>query len=144
MSVRDVDARQAQALLEQGYRFLDVRTVEEFMLGHVPGAFNVPVQHAEGDSLSSNPQFLAVAQMTFPPDTPLIVGCHAIGRTERACDALRAAGYQNLARLAQGWDGRRDAFGRLQPGWSRLGLPVELGDGGERSYRNLQRSSDAG
>jgi rhodanese-related sulfurtransferase len=144
MSVRDLDAHQAQALLERGYRFLDVRTVQEFELGHVPGAFNVPVQHAEGDLLSNNPQFLAVTQLAFALDTPLIVGCHAIGRTDRACDELQAAGYQNLARLTQGWDGRRDAFGRLLPGWSRLGLPVELGDGGERSYRSLLQYIAAG
>jgi rhodanese-related sulfurtransferase len=143
MSVRDVDAHQAQALLAQGHQFLDVRTVQEFSLGHVPGAFNVPVQHAEGDSLSSNPQFLAVAQLTFALDVPLIVGCHAIGRTDRACEELHAAGFQNLARLTHGWDGRRDAFGRLLPGWSRLGLPVEHGDGGERSYRSLRHNLSA-
>lgn len=143
MSVRDVDAHQAQALLEQGHRFLDVRTVQEFTLGHVPGAFNVPVQHAEGDSLSSNPQFVAVTQLAFALDTPLIVGCHAIARTERACEDLQAVGYRNLTRLTHGWDGRRDAFGRLTPGWSRLGLPIEQGDGGERSYRALLQNVTA-
>jgi rhodanese-related sulfurtransferase len=140
MSVRGVDAQQARALLEQGHRFLDVRTVEEFELGHVPGAFNVPVQNAEGDVLLGNPQFLPVARAAFDCDTPLIVGCHAAARAERACAELEAAGYRNLSRLMQGWDGRRDAFGRLTPGWSRLGLPMEQGDGGERSYRSLLTS----
>jgi E3 ubiquitin-protein ligase RNF13 len=143
MSVRGVDPHQAQALLEQGHRFLDVRTVEEFELGHVPGAFNVPVQNAVGDVLSDNPQFLSVTQIAFSCDTPLIVGCHAAARAERACAELQAAGYRNLFRLTQGWDGRRDAFGRLTPGWSRLGLPAEQGDGGERSYRALLKKVSA-
>lgn len=143
MWVRGVDAHQAQALLEQGYRFVDVRTVQEFSLGHVPGAFNVPVQHAEGDSLHCNPQFLSVVRDAFDLDVPLIVGCHASARAERACEELHAAGYSDLVRLTQGWDGRRDAFGRLIPGWSRLDLPVERGDGGERSYGALLRKITA-
>jgi E3 ubiquitin-protein ligase RNF13 len=137
MSVSGVDARQAQTLLDQGYRCLDVRTIEEFALGHVPGSFNVPVQHAEGDMLYSNPDFVAVTLSAFALDTRLIVTCHASARAERACEALQRAGYYALLRLQNGWQGRRDAFGRLIPGWSPEGLPVEVGDGGERSYRAL-------
>jgi rhodanese-related sulfurtransferase len=118
---------------------LDVRTTREFELGHVPGAFNIPVQCADGDTLVSNPEFLGVVQSVFAPETALIVGCNASARAERACAMLQEAGYGSLLRLRDGWQGRRDAFGRLIPGWGRLGLPIELTDGGERSYLHLRQ-----
>ena len=40
----DVLPTQAREVLEQnGARFVDVRTVEEFAAGHVPGALNIPL-----------------------------------------------------------------------------------------------------
>jgi rhodanese-related sulfurtransferase len=126
-----------QALLAQGYRFLDVRSEIEFALGHTPGAFNVPLMHAQLDQLVPNRDFASVVRATFPPHTPLVVGCNAIGRARRACAELEQLGFTDLVLMSHGWDGERDAFGRLLPGWSRQGLPIETGDGAERGYTAL-------
>jgi hypothetical protein len=44
----------------------------------------------------------------------------------RAAEALTADGYTHVIDQRAGFEGPRDAFGRvLEPGWSPAGLPVE-------------------
>ncbi|HTM46428.1 MAG TPA: rhodanese-like domain-containing protein [Polyangiaceae bacterium] len=137
MATRTVDPKAAYELLQQGYLFLDVRSELEFALGHAPHAYNVPISQPQYDQLIPNPDFLKIVCANVPRLTPLVVGCHATARSARACAELEGAGYTNLVHVIPGWDGQRDAFGRILPGWSRLGLPAETGDGGERGYAAL-------
>lgn len=137
MSAHSVHPEQVLSLLQQGYLFLDVRSEIEFRAGHVPGAYNVPLMHAHGDQLETNPDFRAVVNAAFPEGTRLIVGCHARGRTQTACAELANLRLREVIQLERGYGGVRDAFGRLLPGWSQLGLPVETGDGAERGYQAL-------
>jgi rhodanese-related sulfurtransferase len=126
-------------LLQNGHQFLDVRSEVEFALGHVPGAFNIPLLHPVGDTLVPNDAFIAVVTATFPHNSQLIVGCHSESRTGRACELLLQAQFSHVLQLKNGWGGSRDAFGRLIPGWLQLGLPQETGDGAARSYASLHR-----
>ncbi|MEC8907412.1 MAG: rhodanese-like domain-containing protein, partial [Pseudomonadota bacterium] len=41
-SVNPVEADAAQAMLDAGTKVLDVREPAEYMMGHLPGAENVP------------------------------------------------------------------------------------------------------
>jgi rhodanese-related sulfurtransferase len=136
-SVRVVSPEDAKNLVENGYKYLDVRSESEFEAGHPPGAVNVPLQHLGPTGLESNPEFLRVVAGNFPKDARLVVGCKAGGRSRRAVEILLAEGYTELVDFAAGWDGKRDAFGRLQPGWSRLGFPIETGLPAGRRYKDL-------
>jgi rhodanese-related sulfurtransferase len=136
-TVRIVSPEEAKALLDAGHVYLDVRSEPEFEAGHPPNALSIPLQQASPTGLVPNDDFLAVVEANLPKDAAIVVGCKAGGRSRRAAEIMSAAGYQNLADLAAGWDGKRDAFGRLQPGWSRQGLPVETGLPSDRKYATL-------
>jgi rhodanese-related sulfurtransferase len=136
---RRVSLAEAQALLAKGHSFIDVRSDVEFEQGHGPGAFNVPFMQPLYDELVPNLDFLPVMTAAFPKSTPLILGCHSGNRSRAAAALLVEAGYEHIYELSVGWDGSRDAFGRLTPGWSRLGLPIEKGAPLARGYSTLRQ-----
>jgi rhodanese-related sulfurtransferase len=131
--IRRVSPEEAKELLDQGYSYLDVRTEPEFEAGHVPGAYNVPVSRKS----VPNPDFLKVIGSHFEKDHRLVVGCHTGSRSLRAATLLIEAGFTNIVELRTGFAGSRDAFGRPEPGWSKKGLPIEMGSGEGRSYAAL-------
>ena len=133
-----VSPEDAQSLLLRGYTYVDVRSELEFAEGHPPGAFNVPLLHAEGDRLVDNAQFLDVMQAIFRTTDPLIVGCHSGTRSHAAVERLSAAGFSVLAELQHGFVGARDAFGRRLLGWSERRLPIETETPRERTYAALR------
>jgi rhodanese-related sulfurtransferase len=121
--------------------YVDVRSEREFEAGHVPGALNVPISQ-QG---TPNPDFLPVMQQAFSAGDRLVIGCQSGGRSRRAVEQLEKAGFENLAEMTAGWDGARDAFGRVTPGWSREGLPVEQGKPSGQAYADVkQRSAKSG
>jgi rhodanese-related sulfurtransferase len=124
-------------LLQRGYTYVDVRSEPEFMVGHVPGALNVPLQRVEGDRLVDNPEFIEVMFKLFRTTDPLVVGCRSGARSHIAFERLEQAGFCNLRELTHGLLGARDAFGRRLPGWVQAGFPVEAGDGQDHSYAAL-------
>ena len=63
-----------------GRPLIDVREVDEFANGHVPGAVNLPMSTL-GDHLDQL------------PDEPFDVICQVGGRSARVVDALSARGY---------------------------------------------------
>jgi rhodanese-related sulfurtransferase len=132
-----VSPEEAQHLLRHGYTYVDVRSEPEFVMGHVPGAYNVPLQRVEGDRLVDNPEFADVIQRLFRTTDPLLIGCRSGGRSHVALERLREVGFIDLRELERGFHGARDAFGRRLPGWVQAGFPVEAGDGENRSYPAL-------
>jgi rhodanese-related sulfurtransferase len=132
-----VSSEEAQRLLQHGYTYVDVRSEPEFEMGHVPGAYNVPLQRVEGDRLVDNPEFVDVMAKLFRTTDPLLIGCRSGGRSHVALERLRQLGFVDLRELDRGFIGARDAFGRRLPGWAGAGFPVEAGDGQGRSYPAL-------
>ncbi|MEQ9325334.1 MAG: rhodanese-like domain-containing protein [Polyangiaceae bacterium] len=122
-----VDVVEAKRLIdEEGYRYLDVRSVPEWSGGHPEGAANVPLMHAGAGGMSPNPDFLKVAEKSFAKDDKLVVGCAAGKRSARAVQMLIDAGFTNVVDVEPGFGGIKDAFGQVQkPGWQAAGLPVE-------------------
>jgi rhodanese-related sulfurtransferase len=145
VAVRSVTPEEAAALLLEGYVYVDVRSEPEFEAGHVPGALNVPINHQGPHGMTPNPEFLSVMQQAFAVGEKLVVGCKAGGRSKRAVEQLAQVGFSELVDMPAGWDGSRDAFGRVTPGWSRQGLPVEQGKSAGQTYADVkQRTAKSG
>ena len=121
--IRVVAPADAFALIEkEGYRYLDVRTVEEFAAGHPEGAVNIPIVHA---GMVPNHEFLEVAQTVFAVDEKIVLGCRSGVRSMRAAEVLASAGYANVCNMDGGFHGRFDPMGSVvQAGWLSEGLPV--------------------
>ncbi len=133
-----ISPKEAHDKMADGVPYVDVRTVEEFEEGHPVGAVNVPLMMRGPSGMVSNPQFLSVMVSRFPREAPLVVGCKAGGRSQRAARLLADAGFAAVFDQGAGWDGSRDAFGRLvEPGWARQGLPSEPGQPSGRSWADL-------
>ena len=126
--MKRISPEEAHKKQSEGWTYVDVRTPEEFREGRPTGAVNVPIALSQGGSMAPNPKFLETMQAQFAKDAKIIVGCKAGGRSLRAAQALEAAGYSNVLDQRAGFDGARDPFGQIQePGWSRVGLPIETG-----------------
>jgi rhodanese-related sulfurtransferase len=81
---------------------LDVRTAEEFVSGHVPGAVNIPY-----DQVASR-----LAEV--PKDRDVVLYCRSGRRAQLAAEVLADKGYSRLQHL-QG----------DMPAWAAQGRPVE-------------------
>lgn len=139
MSIERVSPAEAKRLVEDGYAYIDVRSVPEFAAGHPEGAFNVPLLHATPAGMSPNPEFLRVMQARFPKDARLVVGCQAGGRSLQAASVLQGAGFTNVVDQRAGFAGTRDASGRGEPGWKPAGLPVSRDAAPGHSWEELRR-----
>ncbi|MDE6926923.1 MAG: rhodanese-like domain-containing protein [Acetatifactor sp.] len=64
---------------------VDVRTVQEYREGHIPGSKNVPLQQL--DKISS---------VAKKKDIPLFVYCYSGSRSRQAAGMLRRMGYTNV------------------------------------------------
>jgi rhodanese-related sulfurtransferase len=129
-----ISAVEAHRLLGEGFTYVDVRTEQEFELGHPAGAHNVPFQLAGDAGRVANPDFLSVIEAIFPKDAKLVLGCQTGNRSLKAARDLMNAGYTNIVEQRAGWAGSRDEFGVLEPGWSKASLPIETGKPSGRSY----------
>ena len=125
---RRLAAERVRELLDsdQGYRYLDVRTVSEFSKGHIPGALNIPIAHIADPEVAKwnvNNQFLAVVRANVPLDSPLIVGCRSGNRSAVATQLMIEGGYSRVYNHACHW--------------KELGYPIETRNGGTGSYEAL-------
>jgi rhodanese-related sulfurtransferase len=122
--------------------YLDVRTEEEFAAGHPPGALNVPLFLRGKEGMTPNADFLPVVQKMLPKTSPILCGCQAGPRSRKAAEMLVETGYERLSCVAGGFEGARDAEGRITaPGWKDAGLPVATGASGEGSYPGLRKKA---
>lgn len=140
MSVKRVTPDEAAALLEAGWKYVDVRSVPEFDQGHPEGAYNVPFMTAQpGGEMTSNPDFVEVMQRRFAPEDAIVLGCRSGNRSLRAATALVERGFSNVVDMRGGFDGETDGdTGKVVcGGWQSRGLPVASEAAPGRSYREL-------
>lgn len=110
---------------DEGYAYLDVRSVPEFEQGHPRGAINVPWLQPGADGMVRNHSFIQQVAALFAPATPIVVGCASGVRSLAAGQALEAHGFSRLVEQRAGFSGVRDPFGRVQErGWQDEALPI--------------------
>jgi rhodanese-related sulfurtransferase len=132
--VKRVSPQEAKDLIDQeGYVYVDVRSVPEFDAGHPAGAYNVPLNHMGPAGMTANPDFLAVMEKVFPKDAKLVVGCKGGGRSLRAAGLLEQAGYASVVDQRAGYDGH------AEPGWRPAGLPVSQDAPADHTYDGLKQ-----
>jgi sulfur-carrier protein adenylyltransferase/sulfurtransferase len=101
--ISEVDAREAQAL--DGALWVDVRELEEWQEGHLPGAIHVPRGNLESRIETAAPD----------KSQPLVLYCAVGNRSVFAARTLGELGYTNAYSLAGGFTD-----------WKRNGLDVVL------------------
>lgn len=141
MAVRRVDPDEAAALVDEGWAYLDVRSVAEFEEGHAPGAWNIPLlDFAPGQGLVPNTSFLAEVMAAFAADQPLVVACKAGGRSASAARILVESGFTQVVDMRGGFYGEVAPDGVVAcAGWANRGLPVTRGPEPGRSHDDLKK-----
>ena len=134
-----VSPEEAQALIGEGYVYVDVRSEPEFERGHPAGAVNVPISQRGPAGLAPNPEFLSIMERAFDKSAPLLIGCQSGARSMKAARALKDAGFTNLRELRTGFEGAKDAFGRVEPGWNKKGLPIGSGAPPGQTYIDVKK-----
>lgn len=87
-SYRQVSMDEAIDLMsrETGYIILDVRRVDEFAAGHIPGAINIPNESIGTDEILQLPD----------KDQLILVYCRSGRRSKEASQKLVNLGYTNI------------------------------------------------
>ena len=144
MTVKRVSPQEADALVkDEGYAYLDVRSIPEFDTGHPAGAYNIPLMHASPSGMRPNGDFLPVVTATFSKDAKLVVGCKTGGRSLRAAQGLLDAGFETVVDQRAGFQGTRDPFGQVkEAGCQGAGLEVATEAEPDRSYEALLTRKD--
>lgn len=146
MSFKNITPEQANEILnaDNTVVYIDVRTEQEFMNGHVPKSVNIPVVFPDPSTrqMKPNPDFMNVVSRHFAKEKRIIVGCQAGGRSQFAADLLAKEGFQDVSNMQGGFGGARDPMGRVvTTGWSQLGFPVETEVTKANSYASLKDES---
>jgi rhodanese-related sulfurtransferase len=133
---------EAAELLKQGWRYLDVRSTQEFEAGHPEGALNVPLLHMQNGRMIGNPDFQSVVEGNFAKADPLVIGCKMGGRSLQAATFMEAAGFTQVVDVRGGFSGEKDPYGRVSvAGWADAGLPVSTKAAPGASYEELQKKA---
>jgi len=144
MAIKNIGPEQAKEILDSDGNavYIDVRTEQEYINGHVPKAINIPVVWPDATrQMKPNPDFVKVVSAHFPKGKRIIVGCQAGGRSQFAADLLTKEGFEDVSNMQGGFGGARDPMGRVvTPGWSQLGFPVETETPPDRSYASLKNT----
>ena len=144
MSVKNVGPEQAKEILDSDGNavYIDVRTEQEFINGHVPQSVNIPVVWPDPATrrMKPNPDFVKVVSKHFQKNRRIIVGCQVGGRSQLAADILGQEGFEDVSNMQGGYGGARDSTGQLvTPGWTQLGFPVENEINDRNSYSGLSK-----
>ena len=91
--MREIEASQLAEKIAAGFKVVDVREVDEYTDGHIPGAIHVPLQTVP-DNLES-----------FRSEQDVFVVCQVGGRSGKACQYLIDQGVTNVVNVAGGTSG---------------------------------------
>lgn len=128
-----ITPEEAAARMEEGYVYLDVRSVPEFEAGHPKGAYNIPLMHAGKFGMTPNSMFMEEVAKAFPKDAKIVVGCKSAGRSLGAIGLMEVAGYKDLLLQRAGFDGNGQ-----EPGWAQTTLPQSTTPEPGRAYQDLK------
>lgn len=146
MEIKRVSPEETKQLLdsEEGYVYIDVRTVAEFEAGHVPGAKNIPVLDRDSyGRMAPNARFVEIVEKNFGKDVKCVVGCQMGGRSMQAAAQLLNAGFTSVVDMRGGYGGERDVMGQMSyPGWAPRGLPTTTESAPEDKFEHLLNQVD--
>jgi len=131
--MKRISVEETATKMEEGYLYLDVRSVPEFETGHPKGAYNIPLMHAGKFGMSPNSKFMEEVTKAFPKDAKIVVGCASGGRSVGAASLMEMTGYQELLEMRAGFEGN----GR-EPGWRQTSLPQSGTPEPGRAYADLK------
>ncbi|MFH1743089.1 MAG: rhodanese-like domain-containing protein [bacterium] len=95
---KQVSVEEVADLIENGSAlFIDAREPKEFILGHIPGAINIPAQEFS--------KYYQQYADWLPVDLPLVVYCQGdpCDESREALANLQAFGHKNLVLFPGGW-----------------------------------------
>ena len=94
--ITEYTAAEVNAMRQRGEDivYLDVRELNEWNLGHIPGAV-----HISRGNLESN------VEARIARERRIVVYCARGNRSALAADTLRQMGYENVASVSDGWAG---------------------------------------
>ncbi|KAJ6997033.1 hypothetical protein NC653_013570 [Populus alba x Populus x berolinensis] len=100
-----IDVKATKGLLESGYTYLDVRTVEEYNKGHVDGEkiLNIPYMFNTPEGRVKNPNFLKEVSGVCKEEDKLLVGCQSGVRSLYATADLLSAGFRDVSNVGGGY-----------------------------------------
>ena len=135
MSVKRVDPKEAAKLVEDGWTYVDVRSVPEFDGGHPTGAYNLPLLHqGPTGARTPNPDFAPAFARAFPDrDQQIVMGCRSGQRSFKAATMLSSMGYSNLVDMRGGYSGDKDTTG-----WADESLATATSPESGRSWDELK------
>lgn len=131
--MKRITPEEGAAKMEEGYVYLDVRSVPEFESGHPKGAYNIPLMNAGMFGMSPNPKFMEEVSKTFAKDARIVVGCKSGGRSVSAVGLMEMAGFKDLLEQRAGFDGNG-----AEPGWRSTRLPQATQAEPGRAYQDLR------
>ncbi|KAL6959928.1 hypothetical protein U1Q18_040078 [Sarracenia purpurea var. burkii] len=105
VEIPTVDVQVAKDLISSGYRYLDVRTDEEFKKGHVDveNALNIPYMFNTPQGRVKNPKFLEQVLSVCNKEDPLVVGCQSGVRSVYATTDLLNADFKDVRNMGGGY-----------------------------------------
>ena len=89
---REVTVAEAYQLYQEDIYTLDVRTVEEYEEGHIPGSVLIPLDE------------LARRSGELPVGEPILIYCRSGNRSLEAMNMLAGAGFMNLSSMDGGFN----------------------------------------
>lgn len=143
--VRDLTPAEAYRMMQESSVFLvDVRSVAEYVfVGHPENAYNIPLMFWEEkrQEMVPNPHFLQDLEARFEKEDVLIFICRSGGRSRKAAEVARDAGFERVFNIMEGFEGEKGPQGhRTVNGWKNAELPYTYEMKEPFAYRkNLRR-----
>ena len=110
-----------------GVYLVDVRSIAEYVwVGHPDMAHNIPFAfwNEMKQGMDPNTRFLEDLKARFKPGDTLVFICRSGGRSLKAAQAARSAGFPKVFNVTEGFEGELDGQGhRTVGGWKNNGLP---------------------
>jgi len=97
---------------EDYFVLIDVRTIDEYESGYIPGAASIPrgvIEFKIGKEEVWDEMGLYIPEKT----DPIVLNCRSGGRSALATKALMELGYQNVMSLQGGWNAWHEAYPEL-------------------------------
>ncbi|KAJ9680178.1 hypothetical protein PVL29_019466 [Vitis rotundifolia] len=98
-----IDVHAVKDLINLGYRYLDVRAVEEFNKGHpgVENILNIPYLFITPEGRVRNPEFLEHVQSACSKEDHFIVGCQSGVRPFAATSVLVGTSFKDVKEVGK-------------------------------------------